>query len=164
MMYSLGVEGWLDAGNSYGWTCLMQATEQNKSDHVAALLRAGADKTVASTVEYGLFPAGSTAVSIANLMVARLGVNRKDIIELLEFEPPSLKASHTFSIARNLYDSSKYLTRSSVAEDRGEDRARGADARVRRFSAEPSLKHRLRRADAPSSGSRTGAARGRASP
>eukprot|EP01050_Picozoa_sp_SAG11_P021122 SAG11_NODE_3697_length_2274_cov_1.792644_2_plen_215_part_00 len=91
MIYTVQHQGWHDAVDNYGWTCLMHATEANKIDHVAALLRAGSSKTVRSTDEYGIFPPGSTAADIARQMQTKLGVDREDVLRQLEFEPPSLK-------------------------------------------------------------------------
>lgn len=68
-----------DAVDGYGWTCLMHATEANKIDHVAALLRGGSSKAIQSTEVYGLFEAGCTAADIARAMQTRLGVDRTDL-------------------------------------------------------------------------------------
>ena len=87
MLYCLLEEGWLDAHDQYGWSSLMHAVEAGKDEHVAALLRAGAQKDHCSLQTYGNHPKGSTALDIARRMRDELGIDRKDIIVQLEYEP-----------------------------------------------------------------------------
>lgn len=87
MLYCLLGEGWLDEHDAYGWTSLMHAVEAGKDDHVAALLRAGAQKDKGSTQVYGNHPKGVTAVDVARRMQDELGIDRAEIIKQLEYEP-----------------------------------------------------------------------------
>ena len=90
-MYCLQGEGWLDAQDMYGWTPLMHCAEANKVGHVVSLVRAGADVDIVSTDEYGIFPAGLTAVGLCELLQGELGMDRSHVLAALRYVPPSLK-------------------------------------------------------------------------
>jgi hypothetical protein len=78
----------------------MHAVEAGKNEHVAALLRAGAQKDHRSLQVYGNHPKGSTALDIARRMQAELGVDRKDIIAQLEYEPAKVSPALGLRSAR----------------------------------------------------------------
>lgn len=88
----------------------MHAVEAGKDEHVAVLLRAGAQKDHRSLQTYGNHPKGSTALDIARRMQDELGINRKDIIAQLEYEPAKVgtrtlsgpKSKRAFSFRLNV--------------------------------------------------------------
>ena len=88
------------AWSRYGWSSLMHAVEAGKNEHVAALLRAGAQKDHRSLQVYGNHPKGSCALDIARRMQAELGVDRKDIIAQLEYEPAKVSPALGLRSAR----------------------------------------------------------------
>ena len=71
--------------DEYGWTALMHGAEQNhKQLHVKELLEQGADASVQSIRQYGMFEAGSTALDIARKVEGTLGFDRSAVTRFLE--------------------------------------------------------------------------------
>ena len=82
----------LDDVDNNGWTMCMHAAESNNADLLRRLLKAGCDTGAASTRTWGMFDAGSTALDIAELLQSRLGIDRSEVIDLLQVDADTADA------------------------------------------------------------------------